>query len=284
MPVLTVRCATLVLLLIVQSPAHSGQALAATRTPIQHATGIEQGTGRHIPYHINRAGQAIAASDLIIGRHVEIQRAGIRPLRVTAANRSQILGLDAPRAWGSAATYWPDNTVYYTFHAATPATRAAITQAIRQIESHSALQFVVRTNQVNYIEIHTLPAGECKTSALGMQGQRQILALGSAPECTRVRSALHVLMHALGAGHTYLRPDRDQHVKILEASYANRINPHLDVSLPFDYASVTNDTHLIRASRPENQVLISNQDQLSAGDIQFLQRAYPSKPAAANRL
>jgi len=255
---------------------YSLAAVPLPAVPQQQATGIEQGTGRHIPYHINSAGHAVAFGDIIIGRHVTIQQQGIRPIKVVSARKMP----KPPLPWGTAASYWPNNTVFYTLTSAQPATRTIARQAMQQIESKSALRFVKRTTEEHYIALYTTPPGECSASARGMQGQQQSLGIGSEPRCARVRTALHALMHALGAGHVYLRPDRDRFITVTQPSYATQINPSLDIAQPFDYASVTNDPLRIRAILPERQRLITDYDQLSKGDIRFLQQAYPAKDAS----
>lgn len=104
---------------------------------------------------------------------------------------------------------WPSRTVYYTLHwnLANP---QVVADAIAHWQANTNLQFVLRTNQPNFIEFKT-DENACWSESLGMKGGLQIVNLGSS--CS-VSNAIHEIGHAIGFYHELTRRDRDYYVNM----------------------------------------------------------------------
>ncbi|MGQ5524180.1 M12 family metallopeptidase [Chitinimonas sp. PSY-7] len=120
---------------------------------------------------------------------------------------------------------WPTRTIPYVLTNASPKARQVFLAAARHIAENSAVRFVERTDEKDYVylaDVAADPSGEyspgtnglirdCHTT-LGMRGGPQELILS--PGCQEVGIALHELMHTVGFGHEHQRLDRDEHVKV----------------------------------------------------------------------
>ncbi len=104
---------------------------------------------------------------------------------------------------------WPSRTVYYTLHwnLANP---QVVADAIAHWQANTNLQFVLRTNEPNFIEFKT-DENACWSESLGMKGGLQKINLGSA--CS-VGNAIHEIGHAIGFYHELTRRDRDYYVNM----------------------------------------------------------------------
>ena len=111
-------------------------------------------------------------------------------------------------ARNSIASKWPNNTVYYSIDPALT-NQQRVTDAIAHWTSNTTLNFVVRTNQVDYI--YFLNDGGCY-SDIGRSGGAQIISLGDG--CS-TGNAIHEIGHAIGLFHEQSRTDRNSYINIL---------------------------------------------------------------------
>lgn len=103
---------------------------------------------------------------------------------------------------------WPSATVYYTIDTALPS-QTRVTDAIAHWQTYTAIRFVKRTTQANYV---TFRVGSGCSSSIGMVGGRQYINLASG--CS-TGNTIHEIGHALGLFHEQTRQDRDTYVNIL---------------------------------------------------------------------
>jgi hypothetical protein len=180
---------------------------------------------------------------------------------------------------------WPDNTVYYQFEQVSPAARKAVLDAIKLLEKKTALHFVPRIDQPNFIRIksYTDPQGvSCGRSIIGMQlnsANGQELRINDLDFCLNGRTALHELMHALGFEHEHLRADRDRYITYnagMPAAIATLVSQR-----PYDVTSIMHyspASYAIRPIDPGIPLSSVGGKTLSSGDIAVLNRLYPQDP------
>ncbi|WP_245328269.1 M12 family metallopeptidase [Hymenobacter aquaticus] len=118
---------------------------------------------------------------------------------------------------------WPSAVVYYTIDAALPS-QNRVTDAITHWQTYTAVRFVKRTTQANYV---TFRVGSGCSSNIGMIGGRQYINLASG--CS-TGNTIHEIGHALGLFHEQTRNDRDTYVNILtqniQAGYENNFTKY----------------------------------------------------------
>ena len=153
-------------------------------------------------------------------------------------------------------TTWPQNIVYYAVDQATPGTRAALQSAIAEIESHTHVRFVLRTQQPDYINVVTrpLPGNErrwtCGLSYVGKTGGAQELAI--APQCETTWTALHELQHALGFPHQHIQ-DGEQ-LTLAEIQGINASYPALHIARADAIQGASRRIRRIEPSMPKPQI------------------------------
>ena len=93
-----------------------------------------------------------------------------------------------------------------------------IKSGMRDIEAHTegCINFIPRTNESDYIMIHSRSSG-C-SSMVGRQGGQQKVAL-NVKKCLDIPQGkgqvIHQLLHVLGFFDEHYRRDRDKHVDII---------------------------------------------------------------------
>ncbi len=88
--------------------------------------------------------------------------------------------------------------------------RRVIARGLRNIRDKSCIQFLPRTTERDYIAIIN---GKGCWSSIGRIIGKQDLSL-QRRSCMNVETVIHEMMHALGFGHEYNRPDRDEYINI----------------------------------------------------------------------
>lgn len=185
--------------------------------------------------------------------------------------------------------YWPSRIVYYTINS-NVTNQARITNAMRYWSYR--FNFVVRTNQANYIEFKD--NGDGCYSDLGMQGGRQELGFDSG--CS-TGNAIHEIGHALGLYHEQSRSDRDTYITVnwgnIESGKSHNFETYVEQGvkgfnhLPMDWVSVMMyDSWAFskngNATMTRKDGSTWNRQRLgpSAGDIATIDRMYPPVAAA----
>lgn len=146
----------------------------------------------------------------------------------------------ATPVYGSAKR-WPGATVFYTISTGVT-NKAPILDAIAEIEAKTAVRFIARTLQTNYV---TFGGGRGPSSSIGMIGGQQFINVGLFPAKGAI---LHEIGHTLGLLHEHTRVDRDKTIKLKYANvdanalsdfgtYASQGVPALDFQA-FDIGSI----------------------------------------------
>lgn len=110
---------------------------------------------------------------------------------------------------------WTNGIVPYTIAADVP-NQSRVDDAIRHIESNTAIRFIRRTNSnaqhyPNYVEIVSNGDSGVSFSKIGMRGGRQELNYSDNHQWPTL---VHEFLHALGVYHEQSRSDRDDFVEI----------------------------------------------------------------------
>lgn len=113
----------------------------------------------------------------------------------------------ASKSVGRTRFLWPENIVFYSIDPSLPSQQRVL-DAIAHWESNTAVRFVERTDQSNYV--YFTPGSGC-SSYVGMVGGKQYITLADA--CS-TGNAIHEIGHSLGLWHEQSRADRDEVITI----------------------------------------------------------------------
>jgi len=162
----------------------------------------QNGKPMEVTYEVHN-GSAIWEGDIDLG-----PAEWIAATAQEALGRKRGAGIKMGVAIDGSTYRWPGGVVPYVLPSNFPSP-SRVTNAIAHIEANTGLvDFVVRTNQANYIQFRTSTG--C-SSNVGRIGGRQYVNLASG--CT-TGNTVHELLHALGLFHEHTRCDRDSYVAI----------------------------------------------------------------------
>ncbi len=138
---------------------------------------------------------------------------------------------------------WSNGVVYYTFGAGiTAANQNSILGALRAWENVSALRFVERTTQNDYIEFFN---GTGCWSYVGRQGGKQQISLqdNASGTCMGQGTIMHEVGHSVGLWHEQSRQDRDSFVTVdlcyCQAGKEHNFNKEVSTAVGgYDYVSL----------------------------------------------
>jgi Astacin (Peptidase family M12A) len=224
-------------------------------------------------------GMAVVEGDIALGTVAEVEQA----TGVARDAGPPPPGVAMAVAITGAQFRWPNCRVPYEIDPNLP-NQNRVTDAIAHWEANTALRFLVRTNDPNWL--YFTDDGGC-WSYVGMRGGRQTVSVG--PNCS-LGNTIHEIAHAVGLWHEQSREDRDTFVTInwqniqtgMESQFTQHITDGDDIGA-YDYGSIMHYPR--KAFSKNNQETITPVDAnaqigqrngLSQGDIAAVRSLYPS--------
>lgn len=195
-----------------------------------------------------------------------------------------------PESRGLAITgrQWPNNKVYYSLSGIETKYISTFERAIHWIEMGSYIEMCPRYNEKDYIQfsiVSNLDDGVAGASDyLGRKGgvQNIFITPGSAYNTGTI---VHEICHAIGMDHEMCRTDRDKYVKIdfekinekmryQYKTFAEKGLSGINVG-PFDFNSIMMYPSLGVMTKLNGDIIISQRDSLSTGDMKTLATLQP---------
>ncbi|GAB3902690.1 M12 family metallopeptidase [Mucilaginibacter boryungensis] len=189
---------------------------------------------------------------------------------------------------------WPNKTIYYTID--NPDNVSTINAAIAHWESNTAIRFVQRTNQANYVTFTCCPqnGNAAGDSEIGMKGGQQFIRLNGV---VSLQTIIHEIGHTVGLFHEQQRADRDLYVYINYSNIKSSFTADYDTYIqnnkmgaetgPYDFNSVMgydyyyssvgyagNTSPQIQPLNPNLPSYFFQGSGLSAGDIEGVRLMY----------
>jgi len=139
---------------------------------------------------------------------------------------------------------WPEGKVpYYIERSIGSQGRRAIAAAIENYHKYTCIRFHPRTNERSYISF--FKGGGCFSPIGYRRGRVNRISLGNGCQYTGI--AMHEMGHSMGFWHEQMRPDRDDHVKIMWGNIKRGMSSQFDkltyrtidsLGTPYDYSSM----------------------------------------------
>ncbi|WP_158229009.1 M12 family metallopeptidase [Chitinimonas sp. BJB300] len=236
--------------------------------------------------------------DMVLGPSEEAIRDGVdlspvEPWSKESANQSKQNAHDNHIA---RATRWPNNTVYYIYDDQLPQTNRKVIQAgMKLISDKTAVRFVPRTLEPNYVRFYRNDDDDCY-SEIGMKQGKQDISIGNG---CRAGNAAHELLHALGWEHEQMRPDRDNYIRVYFeniqdkylSEYEKKSSSEVDPAGDYDYDSIMHypDWAFNKSGMLSQKTMVplksgidpermGQRRDLSPGDVAAVKHFYPGDP------
>jgi len=175
-----------------------------------------------------------------------------------------------------------------------------LAKAMKEIQDHTCIKFVPRTDEKNYVKIIN---GTGCTSHVGMSGGIQYLSLNDERDssCWWHTIMIHEMLHAIGLWHEQSRPDRDQYVTINTDNVIDHLRHNFRLlsssdtyGVPYNYLSgmhydktafTKNGKVTIETKDKKYQDMIGQRETIVDSDYEKVRRiykcsgSYPSRPS-----